>query len=60
MIVYINKLDSMLEPDMKDLVELEIRELLESYSFPADLPVIKGSARQALYEDDPSELGGHL
>lgn len=47
----------MLEADMKDLVELEVRELLESYSFPSDLPVIKGSARQALLEDSASELG---
>lgn len=59
MIVYINKLDSMLEPDMKELVELEIRELLETYNYPADLPVIKGSARTALAEefDSPTELG---
>ena len=47
----------MLESDMKDLVELEVRELLESYSFPSDLPVIKGSARQALLEETSSELG---
>lgn len=59
MVVYINKLDSLLEPEMKDLVELEVRELLESYGYPEDLPVIKGSARRALAEslDDPSELG---
>jgi elongation factor Tu len=57
MVVYINKLDAMLEPDLKDLVELEIRELLESYSFPTDLPVVKGSARAALNEDYPTELG---
>jgi elongation factor Tu len=57
MVVYINKLDAMLEPDLKDLVEIEVRELLESYSFPTDLPVVKGSARQALNEDEPSELG---
>jgi len=56
-IVYINKLDSMLEPDMKDLVELEVRELLESYGFPMDLPVLRGSARQALFEETASELG---
>jgi elongation factor Tu len=56
-IVYINKLDSMLEKDMKDLVELEVRELLESYGFPADLPVVKGSARRALTEDEESDLG---
>jgi elongation factor Tu len=59
MVVYINKLDSLVEPDMKDLVELEVRELLESYGFPTDLPVVKGSARQALNEDrfNPTELG---
>jgi elongation factor Tu len=58
-IVYINKLDSMIEYEMKDLVELEVRELLESYGFPSDLPVVKGSARLALNEDisNPSELG---
>lgn len=59
MVVYINKLDSLQESEMKDLVELEVRELLESYGYPSDLPVIKGSARTALEEDlkNPSELG---
>jgi hypothetical protein len=47
-VVFINKLDSIVEPVMQDLVELEVRELLESYGYPADLPVIKGSARLAL------------
>jgi len=58
-IVYINKLDSMAEADMKDLVEMEVRELLETYGYPADLPVIKGAARVALEEpmDHPTELG---
>jgi len=56
-IVYINKLDAMLEGDMKDLVELEVRELLESYSYPEDLPVVKGSARMALLETEPSDYG---
>jgi elongation factor Tu len=56
-IVYINKLDAMLEVEMKDLVEIEVRELLESYGYPTNLPVVKGSARDALNEDDPSELG---
>lgn len=42
---------------MKDLVELEVRELLESYGYPDDLPVLKGSARTALEETEPSELG---
>jgi elongation factor Tu len=56
-VVYINKLDAMLERDMKDLVELEIRELLESYGYPGDLPVVKGSARMALLEAEASEYG---
>lgn len=59
MIVFINKLDSIVEYDMKDLVEIEIRELLESYGFPSDLPVIKGSARRALQETEETatEIG---
>ena len=44
---------------MKELVELEVRELLESYGFPADLPVLKGSARLALEETEPTELGSN-
>jgi elongation factor Tu len=57
LIVYINKLDAMLEGDMKDLVELEVRELLESYGYPGDLPVVKGSARMALLESEASKYG---
>lgn len=57
LIIYINKLDLMLEGDMKDLVELEVRELLESYGFPEDIPCIKGSARAALEETEPSVIG---
>ena len=56
-VVYINKLDFNIDGSMKELVEMEIRELLESYGFPEDLPVVKGSARKALEENDPSELG---
>jgi elongation factor Tu len=56
-VIYINKLDLMLEGDMKDLVELEVRELLESYGFPSDIPCIKGSARAALEENEASSLG---
>lgn len=56
-VVYINKLDSIVEAVMQDLVELEVRELLESYGYPSDLPVIKGSARLALNEKEPSDLG---
>jgi len=57
MIIYINKLDLMMEGDMKDLVELEVRELLESYGFPSDIPCIKGSARKALEENEATEVG---
>lgn len=59
MVVFINKLDSMLEVDMKDLVELEVRELLSTYNYPENLPVLKGSAKLALEDDlaDPHELG---
>lgn len=43
---------------MKELVEWEIRELLDSYGFPAnDIPCIAGSARMALEEIEPTELG---
>lgn len=57
MIVYINKLDSLYDRSMKDLVELEIRELVESYGFDGDLPVVKGSARTALEEEKESAMG---
>jgi elongation factor Tu len=57
-IVYINKLDfSNLGGDMKELVELEVRELLESYGYPDNLPVLGGSARTALEENEPTDLG---
>lgn len=55
-IVYINKLDFKLSSDMKELVELEVRELLESYNYPADLPVLGGSARLALEETEFTDL----
>jgi len=57
MVVYINKCDMKISGDIKDLVELEVRELLEAYGYPDDLPVIKGSARTALEEVEPSDLG---
>jgi len=56
-IVYINKLDFKLSSDMKELVELEVRELLESYGFPDTLPVLGGSARLALEETEFTDLG---
>jgi len=58
LIIYINKIDLMLEGDMKDLVELEVRELLDVYEYTSnDIPCIKGSARWALEEIESSEWG---
>jgi len=56
-IVYINKIDLRVSSDMKELVELEVRELLESYGYPDNLPVVKGSAKIALEEGTASEIG---
>jgi elongation factor Tu len=54
-IVYLNKVDMVDDPELLELVELEVRELLSSYEFPGDeLPVIKGSALRALEADDPA------
>ncbi|MCP4528916.1 MAG: elongation factor Tu, partial [Aestuariibacter sp.] len=48
-IVYMNKVDMVDDPELLDLVELEVRELLSKYEFPGDdIPVIRGSALQAL------------
>ncbi|CUX76764.1 Elongation factor Tu [Candidatus Tremblaya princeps] len=56
-VVYMNKCDMVEDPELLDLVEMEIRELLSKYNFPGDsAPVIRGSAKQAL-EGVDSELG---
>jgi elongation factor Tu len=56
-IVYLNKVDMMDDPELLDLVELELRELLTGYDFPGDeIPIIRGSALKAL-EGEESELG---
>src|ERR687885_242198 len=48
-VVYLNKVDQMDDPELLDLVELELRELLSKYNFPGDeLPIIRGSALAAL------------
>ena len=48
-VVYMNKVDQVDDPELLELVEMEIRELLSSYDFPGDdIPIIKGSALQAL------------
>ena len=52
-VVYMNKVDQVDDPELLELVELEIRELLDSYEFPGDdIPVIKGSALAALESRD--------
>src|SRR6058998_984119 len=52
-VVFMNKVDMVDDPELLDLVELEVRELLSTYEFPGDdIPVIRGSALKAL-EGDP-------
>jgi elongation factor Tu len=56
-VVYLNKCDMVDDPELIELVEMEVRELLSKYEFPGDdTPIIKGSALKAL-EGDTSELG---
>jgi elongation factor Tu len=53
-VVYLNKVDLVDDPELLDLVELELRELLNQYEFPGDkIPIIRGSALKALESDDP-------
>ena len=47
MVVYLNKVDMMDDPELLDLVELEVHELLSSYGFPDDTPIVRGSALAA-------------
>ena len=55
MVVYLNKVDMVDDPDLIDLVEMEIRELLSAYEFPGDeIPVIRGSALKAMESGDPN------
>ena len=54
LVVYMNKVDMVDDPELLDLVELEVRELLKSYQFPGDdIPVVRGSALMALEDKDP-------
>jgi elongation factor Tu len=49
MVVFLNKVDQVDDPELLELVELEVRELLSSYEFPGDeIPIVKGSALKAL------------
>ena len=55
-VVFMNKTDMVDDPEILDLVELEIRELLNEYGFPGDeVPIIRGSALKALEGDEESE-----
>jgi elongation factor Tu len=56
MVVFLNKVDMMDDPELLELVELELRELLSGYGFPGDdIPIVQGSARDALesQSEDP-------
>ena len=54
LVVFLNKVDMVDDPELLELVELEVRELLSSYEFPGDdIPIVKGSALAAL-EDETS------
>jgi len=54
MVVFMNKTDQVDDPELLDLVELEVRELLTQYQFPGDdIPIIRGSALKALESGDP-------
>ena len=54
LVVYMNKVDMVDDPELLDLVELEVRELLSKYEFPGDkIPIIRGSALMALEDKDP-------
>src|SRR5450631_533351 len=56
-VVFMNKVDMVDDPELLELVEMEIRDLLKKYEFPGDdIPIIKGSAVKAL-EGDQSEMG---
>ncbi|MDC7228167.1 MAG: elongation factor Tu [Spirochaetales bacterium] len=54
LIVFLNKMD-LADPELVELVEVEVQELLESYEFPSDCPIIKGSAFEAMSSPDDAE-----
>jgi len=58
LVVFLNKVDMVDDPELLELVELEVRELLSSYQFPGDdIPIVKGSALMALEGKNPEQ--GH-
>ncbi len=55
-VVFLNKTDMVDDPELIELVELELRELLSSYDFPGDdIPIVRGSALKALESGDPAD-----
>ena len=57
LVVFLNKVDQVDDPELLDLVELEVRELLSKYEFPGDdIPIVKGSALAAIEDSNP-EIG---
>ena len=57
LVVFMNKIDLVDDPELVELVEMEVRELLSSYQFPGDdIPIVKGSAVMALNDKSP-EIG---
>ena len=57
MVVYLNKVDMVDDPELLELVDLELRDLLKEYKFPGDeIPIIRGSALKAV-EGDEGEIG---
>jgi elongation factor Tu len=55
-VVFLNKVDLVDDPELIELVELELRELLSKYEFPGDdIPIVRGSALKALQADDPED-----
>jgi elongation factor Tu len=56
LVVFLNKVDMVDDPELLDLVELEVRELLSSYEFPGDdIPIVRGSALMALEDKNPEQ-----
>jgi elongation factor Tu len=56
MVVFLNKVDAVDDPDLLELVEMEVRELLSKYGYPGDTtPVVRGSALQALKGEEPGK-----
>jgi elongation factor Tu len=60
-VVYLNKVDMVDDPELLDLVELEVRELLSKYEFPGDeIPIVRGSALKAMNGDGSEEGEGSI